>query len=188
MALRCVAVLVASLVAWPGYAAVPPASQPAALPTTAGAKPDWPIFELSASYSYLQPTYAPTGLHGWSLGLALNAGRAVAIVVEAGAQHQGRDAHPWGLGGLRFVRRGRVRPFFDVLLGMRAVREFGSSSSGSSDGDWTNVIGVALGAGCDVALGRHVLLRIVQADAFLALFFMPVSVRLSAGVVVVLGK
>jgi hypothetical protein len=151
-------------------------------------------------------TVAPerTGQHGLNLSYTRYVTERVGLTLDASTHHKHdtfnfnnlnferkRDQYHF-LGGVQFKarrsERGRVAPFAHVLAGGALFRGFASSRTQAGNTyiiDDATSFALALGGGLDVRAGRHLDLRLIQAD-YLPTFFGSTrqdNLRLSFGVV-----
>lgn len=166
--------------------------------------------ELFVGYSFNSAdintlTVAPerTGQHGLNLAYTRYVSGHVGLTFDASA-HLKRDRFTFNnldferkrdqyhlLGGVQFKSRqngGRVRPFARVLAGGALFRGFASSRTQAGNTfliDDATSFALAVGGGLDVRAGRHLDIRLIQAD-YLPTFFGSTrqdNFRLSFGVV-----
>jgi hypothetical protein len=171
---------------------------------------DYPRNEFFAGYSFNSAdintlTVAPerTGQHGLNLAYTRNLSEHVGLTFDASA-HLKRDRFTFAnlaferkrdqyhfLGGVQFKSRrggGRVAPFAHVLAGGALFRGFASSRTPAGNTfliDDATSFALAVGGGLDVRAGKHLDVRVVQAD-YLPTFFGGTrqdNLRLSFGVV-----
>jgi outer membrane immunogenic protein len=162
------AALVTTLLAAPGFAQTPGASNPRLRP---------PV-ELTVTYSAVR-TNAPVGdcgcfwLHGGTAEVAVPLSTHIALVGEVSGEKAsevpGYDGIGLnlisGMGGVRVSRQmhSHFIPFIQALVG--GVHAFDSYFPGSTTihSDATSFV-LAAGGGLDIALSRHWVLRPAQAD------------------------
>jgi hypothetical protein len=132
--------------------------------------------ELYGSYSYIrfnvnakvngQPPFQTFNANGGSGELTYNLNNWLGVLGDAGgywatsATKQGA-AFPYLFGPRVSVRRGKVMPFAQVLLGGVLT------SSGIEQTGWQSHFAMTAGGGIDVKLSKHFSIRPLQADYFL---------------------
>ena len=136
--------------------------------------------ELGANYNYVR-TNAPPGdcgcfsMNGGSGWFGYNFGRGLGLLGEVGSQYASNINSTTAdltltsfLVGPRFAwhRGHRIAPFGEVLVG--GAHASGALTSGRSGSE--NAFAMAAGGGVDIKLGRHVALRLLQADYYLTRF------------------
>ncbi|HKP71492.1 MAG TPA: hypothetical protein VJT82_01060 [Pyrinomonadaceae bacterium] len=181
------------------------------LSTRAQTADDYPRNEFFAGYSFNSAdintlTVAPgrTGQHGLNLAYTRNVTRRVGLTFDVSGHfkrdhltldnldfERKRDQYHF-LAGLQFKARrddgGRGAPFAHVLAGGAQFRGFASSRTQAGNVfiiDDARSFAFALGGGLDVRAGKHVDLRVIQAD-YLPTFFGGArqdNFRLSFGIV-----
>jgi peptidoglycan-associated lipoprotein len=162
--------------------------------------------ELGASYSFVNAN-APPGdcgcfsMNGGSGWFSYNFGHGLGLVGEVGSQYASNinrtttdltltsflvgPRHTWHPGH-------RIAPFGQVLVGgAHASGALTPTSSGLPVSE--NAFAMAAGGGVDVALGRHVALRLLQADYYLTRFDNGVNdhqnnLRIGEGIVFRFGR
>ena len=169
----------------------------------------YPKNELFVGYSYegadinaLTVSPGRAGLHGVNFAYTRNVSRSVGVTVDFSG-HVKRESLPTGtgsvqhdrqhynlLGGLQFKARSRSRvtPFAHALVGGALFRGFSAVLSPASNTyffDDAKSFAAVIGGGLDVRAGKHLAVRVVQAD-YNPTFFGPGrqnNFRLSFGVV-----
>ncbi|HEX8458051.1 MAG TPA: hypothetical protein VF656_12195 [Pyrinomonadaceae bacterium] len=179
--------------------------------TPAQTPDEYPRHEFFAGYSYNSSdintlTVAPerTGQHGLNLAYTRNLNAHVGLTLDVSA-HFKRDDFRFNnlvferkrdqyqlLGGVQFKSRvggeKRVAPFAHALVGGALFRGLASSRTAAGNTfiiDDATSLAFALGGGLDVRAGKHLDIRILQAD-YLPTFFgsgRQDNVRLSFGLV-----
>jgi len=148
--------------------------------------PGTPRGELFGGYSYFRAGDAGTGLNGGDFSIAENVNRWFGGALDLSSHHgsfagSGVNVTTIAYGPVFSYRRDpRFTPFFHVLLG--AVR--GSSGYlGISLPD--TEFAITGGGGVDVKLGKHLAVRVIQADYISSHFLSKTqnNFRLSAGLV-----
>ena len=163
--------------------------------TSAQQADDYPRHEFFAGYSFNSAdintlTVAPerTGQHGLNLAYTRNLTRRVGLTFDVSA-HLKRDDFRFGnldfarkrdqyhfLGGLQFKSRrdgSRVAPFARILAGGALFRGFAASQTPAGNTfmiDDAQSFALAIGGGFDVRAGKHLDIRVIQAD-YLPTFF-----------------
>jgi len=178
------------------------------LPVAVCAQNDAPRWEAAGGYSYVRANIFPScgcfNGHGGSGSLVFRPKAWLGVVGELGAVHSGdiqgsgRDLTLFTYqGGLRLfiAPQRRATPFVHVLAG--GGRASGSLYDvpipGRSGTGPDNSIAVTLGVGLDVKAGKHLSLRLVQADWLYTQFHNGANdkqhnLRISAGIVFRFGS
>jgi outer membrane immunogenic protein len=143
----------------------------------------WPgnSIDLTVMYSELRAN-APVGGCGcfWMAGgtgeLSFPVWRNFSAVMEAGGQHTGNIPGAnvglslvTGMGGLRrrFPTRTKFQPFGQALFGgVHGFDSYFPAPVGKLPTTYDTSFAMAIGGGVDVAVSRHVWLRILQADYY----------------------
>jgi opacity protein-like surface antigen len=156
-----------------------------------------PLAEIYGGYSYLRCGVDVKDfeckLHGWDASLAINGNKWLGLVVDFGGNYGTVEdtteihAHSFLLGPKVSIRKGRVAPFLQGMIGFANVR-IGEGSSKSQ----TNDFAMAFGGGLDISVNDKVAIRPFQLEYFgikePLTGEITDNIRVSAGVVVKLGK
>jgi opacity protein-like surface antigen len=158
---------------------------------------DVPKVEIYGGYSYfrcnIENDDVECKLHGWDASVAINGNKWLGLVVDFGGNYgtvadtDEIKAHSLLLGPKFSIRKGRVAPFLQGMIGVAHIK----SGEGSS-ADNTNVFAMAFGGGLDISVNDRVAIRPFQLEYYG--MKEPYTgeiidnIRVSAGVVVKLGK
>jgi hypothetical protein len=111
---------------------------------------DHPKAEIFGGYQYLR--LDPISTNGWNAAVTGNVTRWFGVTADfSGVYKSGASLHTYMFGPQFSVRTERVTPFAHALFG-------GATVEGSS------AFSMALGGGLDVNAGKHLAIRLVQAD------------------------
>jgi len=119
------------------------------------AQQEYPKAELFGGYQYahLDPSI---NANGWNAAVSGNVNRWFGVTADfSGAYKNGGHMHTYMFGPTFTARTERVSPFVHAL--------FGGANAGGH-GLSANAFAMAFGGGVDVSAGRHLALRVVQAD------------------------
>jgi opacity protein-like surface antigen len=166
-----------------------------------------PKMELFGGYSYVHMVDLGTAnINGGSGSLSFNFKPWLGAVADVGGYDGGDNGLDGALVTYLFgpkiaIRRGRITPFFQVLLGgaytsadpppavgLLARRRAEGGVAGGGEFGSSNSFAMAAGGGIDLRASRHIAIRLVQAEYLLTKFQDGISnqqnsTRISAGLV-----
>jgi hypothetical protein len=114
------------------------------------AQEEYPKAEIFGGYQYLRLN--PINLNGWNAAVTGNFNRWLGVTGDfSGMYKSGASLHTYMFGPQFSARTAHVTPFAHALFGGATV-------------EGTSAFSMALGGGLDVNAGRHLAIRLVQAD------------------------
>jgi len=119
------------------------------------AQEETPRVDVFGGYQFTHLTPS-INAHGWNTAINGNINRWFGFTGDfSGAYKNGGHMHTYMVGPTFSARTSRVSPFVHALFGGASVGDGGESVS---------AFAMALGGGLDVNAGKHLALRLVQAD------------------------
>jgi opacity protein-like surface antigen len=120
------------------------------------AQEDFPRAEVFGGYQFTHHSDPSLNLNGWNAALNGNFNRWFGVTADfSGSYKNGGHFYSYMFGPTIAARSEHVTPFVHALFGGATAGDGGSSDT---------AFAMALGGGLDANVGRHVAVRLVQAD------------------------